>query len=50
MATGSGETLIMAGLMLHLYEQDYRNFLFFVHSNNIIQKTNDNFLNPLSGK
>lgn len=50
MATGSGKTLIMAGLMLYLYEQGYRNFLFFVHSNNIIQKTRDNFLNPLSGK
>ena len=32
MATGSGKTLIMAGLMLYLYEKGYRNFLFFVHS------------------
>ncbi|HNH28796.1 MAG TPA: DEAD/DEAH box helicase family protein, partial [bacterium] len=46
MATGSGKTLIMAGLMLHLYQKSYRNFLFFVNSNNIIQKTKDNFLNP----
>ncbi|HNP24429.1 MAG TPA: DEAD/DEAH box helicase family protein [Panacibacter sp.] len=46
MATGSGKTLIMAGLMLHLYQKGYRNFLFFVNSNNIIQKTKDNFLNP----
>ena len=30
MATGSGKTLIMAGLMLHLYQKGYRNFLFFV--------------------
>ena len=30
MATGSGKTLIMAGLMLYLYKQGYRNFLFFV--------------------
>ena len=45
MATGSGKTLIMAGLMLHLYKKGYRNFLFFVNSNNIIQKTKDNFLN-----
>jgi type III restriction enzyme len=50
MATGSGKTLIMAGLILHLYEQGYRNFLFFVNSTNIIQKTKDNFLNPRSSK
>ena len=46
MATGSGKTLIMAGLILYLYEQGYRNFLFFVNSTNIIRKTQDNFLNP----
>ena len=45
MATGSGKTLIMAGLILYLYEQGYRNFLFFVNSNNIIEKTKDNFIN-----
>jgi type III restriction enzyme len=50
MATGSGKTLIMAGLMLHLYQKGYRNFLFFVNSNNIIQKTIDNFLNPQASK
>ena len=50
MATGSGKTLIMAGLILYLYEKGYRNFLFFVNSNNIIEKTKDNFLNPLSFK
>lgn len=50
MATGSGKTLVMAGLMLYLYEKGYRNFLFFVHSNNIIKKTKDNFLNPQSSK
>ncbi len=50
MATGSGKTLIMAGLMLYLYEKGYRNFLFFVNSNNIIQKTKDNFLNPQASK
>ncbi len=50
MATGSGKTLIMAGLMLYLYEQGYRNFLFFVNALNIIEKTKDNFLNPLSSK
>ena len=46
MATGSGKTLIMAGLILYLYEKGYRNFLFFVNSTNIIEKTKDNFLNP----
>lgn len=50
MATGSGKTLIMAGLILYLYEKGYRNFLFFVNSNNIIQKTKDNFLNQLATK
>ncbi len=50
MATGSGKTLIMAGLILYLYEKGYRNFLFFVNSNNIINKTKDNFLNPQAQK
>ena len=50
MATGSGKTLVMAGLMLDLYEKGYRNFLFFVNSNNIIKKTKDNFLNPKASK
>ena len=50
MATGSGKTLVMAGLILYLYEQGYRDFLFFVNSTNIIEKTKDNFLNNLSSK
>lgn len=50
MATGSGKTLIMAGLILYLYEKGYRNFLFFVNSNNIIKKTKDNFLNAQASK
>lgn len=50
MATGSGKTLIMAGLMLYLFQKGYRNFLFFVNSNNIIKKTKDNFLNPQASK
>ena len=45
MATGSGKTLQMAGAMLYLFEQGYRNFLFFVDSTNIVEKTKDNFLN-----
>ena len=50
MATGSGKTLIMAGAMLYLYEQGYRNYLFFVDSTNIVEKTKDNFLNASSSK
>lgn len=50
MATGSGKTLVMAGLILYLYEKGYRNFLFFVNSNNIIKKTKDNFLNSSASK
>lgn len=50
MATGSGKTLIMAGLILYLYEKGYRNFLFFVNSTNIIDKTRDNFFNDSSIK
>lgn len=43
MATGSGKTLIMAGLMLYLYKRGYRNFIFFVNSTNIVEKTKLNF-------
>ncbi|MDO8582040.1 MAG: DEAD/DEAH box helicase family protein [bacterium] len=50
MATGSGKTLVMAGAMIHLYTLGYRNFLFFVNSTNIIEKTKDNFLNSRSPK
>lgn len=50
MATGSGKTLIMAGLIINLYEKGYRNFLFFVNSTNIIDKTRDNFFNVQSSK
>ena len=50
MATGSGKTLIMAGLMLYLYSQGYRNFLFFVNLSNIVEKTKENFLNGASTK
>ena len=50
MATGSGKTFVMAGLIIYLYEQGYRNFLFFVNSTNIIEKTRDNFFNTASSK
>jgi len=50
MATGSGKTLIMAGLIVYLYQRGYRNFLFFVSLSNIVEKTKDNFLNVTSAK
>ena len=50
MATGSGKTLVMAGIIIDLYLQGYRNFIFFVNSTNIIEKTKDNFLNASSSK
>jgi type III restriction enzyme len=50
MATGSGKTLIMAGLILYLYDKGYRNFLFFVNSTNTIEKTKNNFINSASTK
>jgi type III restriction enzyme len=50
MATGSGKTLIMAGLILYLYKKGYRNFIFLVNSKNIIEKTRINFLEYLSNK
>ncbi|TLE11524.1 DEAD/DEAH box helicase family protein [Helicobacter bilis] len=50
MATGSGKTLIMAALMLDLYKRGYREFVFFVNSNAIVEKTRDNFCNKTSSK
>ena len=47
MATGSGKTLIMAGLMLYLFDKGYKNFLFLVDKDNVIEKTNNNFFNKL---
>ena len=43
MATGSGKTLVMSGLILYLYKHGYRNFMFFVSSRNILIKTKSNF-------
>lgn len=50
MATGSGKTVLMAALILDLYRRGYRNFLFFVNSAQIIEKTKENFLNLASAK
>lgn len=50
MATGSGKTVIMAGLILYLYTKGYRKFLFFVNQTNVLEKTIENFTNPISNK
>ena len=50
MATGSGKTVIMAGLILYLYTRGYRKFLFFVNQSNILEKTKTNFLEHSSNK
>ena len=50
MATGSGKTLIMAALMLDCYKRGYRNFIFFVNSNAILEKTRANFADKYSNK
>lgn len=50
MATGSGKTMIMAGLLLDLYKRGYNKVIFFVRTNNIIEKTRENFLEKSSSK
>ena len=44
MATGTGKTLLMAASILYFYKQGYRHFIFFVNQNNIIDKTENNFI------
>ena len=50
MATGSGKTLVMAALMLDCYKNGYRNFVFFVNSTAILEKTKANFCDIFSSK
>jgi len=50
MATGSGKTNIIASSILYLYEMGYRDFIFFVNTNNIITKTKENLVNGFSSK
>lgn len=50
MATGSGKTLVMAGLILYYYKKGYRNFIFFVNQSNIVDKTENNFINVSHNK
>lgn len=51
MATGSGKTDLMAGLILYLYQKHgYQNFLFLVDTNGVLSKTIDNLTNKGSDK
>lgn len=50
MATGAGKTLMMAALILYYYEKGYRHFLFFVNQNNIVDKTENNFVETSHNK
>src|SRR5699024_7032017 len=51
MATGSGKTDLMAGLILYLFEEyEYQNFLFIVNTKSVLNKTIDNLLNVSSDK
>ncbi|WP_240511940.1 DEAD/DEAH box helicase family protein [Paludifilum halophilum] len=51
MATGSGKTDLMAGLILYLYKENgYQNFLFLVNTNGVLNKTIDNLTNKASEK
>lgn len=50
MATGSGKTVVMASLMLYLYEKGYNKFVFFVNQTNVLEKTIENFTNAKSNK
>lgn len=51
MATGSGKTDLMAGLILYLFqEHKYQNFLFTVNTNSVLMKTKDNLVHESSEK
>ena len=50
MATGTGKTLLMAAMILYYYKQGYKHFIFFVNQNNIVDKTENNFINNTHNK
>ncbi|CNR70002.1 DEAD/DEAH box helicase family protein [Neisseria gonorrhoeae] len=50
MATGAGKTMMIAALILYYFEKGYRHFLFFVNKNNIVYKTENNFIDPTHPK
>lgn len=43
MATGTGKTLVMASCVLYLFDKGYRNFVFLVHRDNILEQAKHNF-------
>lgn len=50
MATGTGKTLLMAASILYYFKQGYRHFIFFVNQNNIVDKTENNFIDSTHTK
>jgi type III restriction enzyme len=50
MATGTGKTMLMSALILYYYKKGYKYFLFFVNQNNIVDKTENNFINKNHNK
>lgn len=50
MATGTGKTLLMASTILYYYNKGYRHFIFFVNQNNIVDKTENNFIDSTHTK
>ena len=50
MATGAGKTMLMAAMILYYYQKGYRHFLFFVNQNNIVDKTENNFVDSSHAK
>jgi type III restriction enzyme len=50
MATGTGKTMMMAATILYYYNQGYRHFIFFVNQNNIVDKTENNFIDSSHNK
>ena len=49
-ATGAGKTMLMAAALLYYYKRGYRNFIFFVNQNNIVDKTEKNFIEKTHSK
>ena len=50
MATGTGKTMLMASTILYYYNKGYRHFIFFVNQNNIVDKTENNFIDSTHTK
>lgn len=51
MATGSGKTDLMAAIMLYMYRRfHYQEFIYTIGSNDVIEKTKDNFTDSWSDK